>query len=123
MTLHGQHLIADQTFAASDPLFHAFNPATGERLEPAFAEATEEDVDRAFQAAAGAFERYGRLTGAQKATFLEAVTDEILALGEALIERAGAETGLPAGRLTGERGRTSRQTFLVFHMSRVPRFD
>lgn len=118
MTLHGQHLIADQTSAAPDPLFHAFNPATGERLEPAFAEATEAEVDRAFQAAARAFERYGRLPGTQKATFLEAVADEILALGDVLIERAGAETGLPADRLTGERGRTVNQARLFAEVLR-----
>ncbi|MCH6552281.1 MAG: aldehyde dehydrogenase family protein [Planctomycetes bacterium] len=118
MTLHGQHLIAAQTFAAPDPLFYAFNPATGERLEPAFAEATEAEVDRALQAAARAFESYGRLPGTQKATFLEAVADKILALGDALIERAGAETGLPAGRLTGERGRTVNQARLFAEVLR-----
>jgi acyl-CoA reductase-like NAD-dependent aldehyde dehydrogenase len=37
---------------------------------------------------------------------LEAIATQILALGDSVIERAVAETGLPRGRIEGERGRT-----------------
>jgi len=45
----------------------------------------------------------------ERAVFLETIADEILAAGDDLINRAMAETGLPAARLTGERGRTMMQ--------------
>ena len=44
-----------------------------------------------------------------RASFLERIAAGILELGDALIERAMAETGLPRGRIEGERGRTVGQ--------------
>src|SRR5690606_4542245 len=46
---------------------------------------------------------------AERAAFLRAIAEEILALDSILLARAGSETGLPEGRLTGERGRTVGQ--------------
>ncbi|HSN35397.1 MAG TPA: aldehyde dehydrogenase (NADP(+)), partial [Arthrobacter sp.] len=43
------------------------------------------------------------------ADFLEAIADNIEAIGEELITRAGLETGLPAARLQGERARSAGQ--------------
>jgi NADP-dependent aldehyde dehydrogenase len=40
---------------------------------------------------------------------LDAIAEEIMALGDLLIERCSAETALPAARITGERGRTCGQ--------------
>ncbi len=40
---------------------------------------------------------------------LEAIADSVGALGEALIDRAARETGLPAARLSGELARTTGQ--------------
>jgi NADP-dependent aldehyde dehydrogenase len=85
------------------------NPATGLLLEPAFPEATAEDVDRAVRAAEQAFPAYAALEPARRAAFLRAISDEIVAKGDALIERGQSETGLPVPRLTGERGRTVNQ--------------
>src|SRR5699024_12064986 len=45
----------------------------------------------------------------RRAEFLRAIADEIEASGEALTQTGTAETGLPAGRLNGERGRTTGQ--------------
>ena len=39
----------------------------------------------------------------------KAIADQILALGDELLERGHAESGLPLARLTGERGRTVGQ--------------
>jgi len=44
-----------------------------------------------------------------KAAFLRSIAEEINALGDKLIERAMAESGLPQARLQGERGRTTGQ--------------
>ena len=60
-------------------------------------------------AAAEAFAGYRATTSEQRAQFLEAIADNIEAIGDALIARAVAETGLPAGRITGEVGRTTGQ--------------
>ena len=45
----------------------------------------------------------------KKSEFLKAIADEILALGDELIQTYCTETGLPEGRAKGERGRTIGQ--------------
>ena len=52
------------------------------------------------------------------AGFLEAIADNIEAIGEELITRAGQETGLPAARLQGERARTTGQLRLFANVVR-----
>ena len=94
---------------ATGERFRAVDPATGDLLEPEFSAAGAAEVERACALAEAAFERYAELHVEQRAAFLERIADEIEALGDALIERARAETGLPAARLTGERGRTANQ--------------
>jgi NADP-dependent aldehyde dehydrogenase len=44
-----------------------------------------------------------------RARFLETIAEQILALGDELLERGTAESGLPVARLTGERARTVGQ--------------
>ncbi len=58
------------------------------------------------------------MSGRRKADFLDRIAEEILALGDALIERCGLESGLPPGRLTGERGRTMNQLRLFAEVLR-----
>lgn len=109
MELHGRNIIANTVSQESQTTFRAFDPARGEQLEPLFYEATEREIARAAEAAEAAFHDYRRRTSEERATFLECIADEILALGDELIARAGAETGLTADRLTGERARTMNQ--------------
>jgi NADP-dependent aldehyde dehydrogenase len=109
MTLRGKSLIAGQPSDTGNETFHARDPATGAALEPAFHAASAADVARAVDAAADAFSVYRRSPPADRARFLETIADEIEALGDALIARTTAETGLPAARITGERGRTCAQ--------------
>src|SRR5690606_24819525 len=89
--------------------FTAVNAATGETLDPEFHEASEATVSRAAAAAGQAFVAYRATSPQARAAFLRAIADEIVALGGMLIGRAEVETGLPEGRLTGERGRTVGQ--------------
>jgi alpha-ketoglutaric semialdehyde dehydrogenase len=109
MHLHGKSIVAGRPVPASDKLFRAVDPATGEELEPAFHEAGTEVAVQAMDAAAAAFVEYSRCTPDARAEFLDAIATAIEALGDALIERACAETGLPAARIMGERGRTCGQ--------------
>jgi NADP-dependent aldehyde dehydrogenase len=93
------------------------NPATLQALAPPIREADLRDVNDACILAAAAFAPYSGLSPAARAAFLETVAAEIAALGDALIDRAIAETALPRGRLEGERSRTIGQ--LRFHASCV----
>lgn len=67
------------------------------------------DVDSAVQSAIQAFEDYRSTSAGARAAFLEAISAEILSLGDLLIQRAHAETSLPIARLIAERGRTIAQ--------------
>ena len=109
MELHGQHIIGNSTSSSGSQPFQAFDPAAGRALEPVFHEATTDEINRACELAAQAFDPYRRLSSDRRAAFLERIADELLAQGDELIHRAQAETGLADDRLTGERGRTMNQ--------------
>lgn len=109
MSLHGQNFIGNEKSADNKDTFHAVNPATKASLEPAFHEATEGEVNHAVEKAARAFAEYSKKSADEKADFLETIGDEIMALGDGLIDRCMKESGLSEGRLTGERGRTVNQ--------------
>lgn len=110
MELHGKNLIGKKAVAsASTKTFTGVNPATGEKLSPVYHEATPAEADEALALAAKAFEEYRRQPAEKIAAFLDRIAEEILKLGDELIQRASAETGLPEARLTGERNRTTNQ--------------
>ncbi|WP_437569721.1 aldehyde dehydrogenase (NADP(+)) [Sorangium sp. So ce542] len=88
--------------------FFAHNAATGEKLG-AYRDATAAEIDAAARAAAAAAQAFADLAPELRARFLETAADEIMALGEPLIQTAHRETGLPVARLEGERGRTTGQ--------------
>jgi 2,5-dioxopentanoate dehydrogenase len=69
-------------------------------------------VDSAARAAEVAFDAYDALPPARRAAFLRQIAEELVALGDALLERAQAETALPRPRLEGERARTANQARL-----------
>ncbi len=109
MTLNGHSLIAGRPVAGDGKTAHGCNPANNERLEPAYTLLTEEQLATATAAAAAAYPSFSTLDPETHAGFLEAIADNIEAIGEELITRAGLETGLPAARLKGERARTAGQ--------------
>jgi NADP-dependent aldehyde dehydrogenase len=109
MTLHGKSVIAGQPSGAGSETFHARDPATGAILEPAFRAASAAEAARAVDAASETFSDYCQRPAEERARFLETIAGEIEALGDALIGRTTAETGLPAARIIGERGRTCAQ--------------
>lgn len=118
MPLHGFSLIAGNAGQPGGATFRAVNPATSQPLEPAFHEASPADADRALAAAAEAFPVYRSRPGSERARFLDTVAAEIEALGDALLQRAQAETGLPPARLAGERARTCAQLRLFAQLTR-----
>ena len=93
----------------SDTYFQATDPSTGSPIDRDFPEASSGDVDKACQLADAAFQDYSSSPPERIAKFLETIADKILNLGDDLISDAMRETGLPQGRLEGERGRTMGQ--------------
>lgn len=109
MQLNGKHIIADQFSKEGSVSFYGNNPEDGTQLPVEYHEATESEVENAVQQAEVAFQHYRKVPGKERARFLEQIAEEIMALGDALIARCAQETGLPEGRLQGERGRTVNQ--------------
>ena len=108
MPVSGDLFIGSQRVKKSETFF-ASSPATGQKLEPGFSAAGAEEIERACNLAWAAFHTYRELDIELRARFLETAADQIMALGDELLERAHAESGLPIARLTGERGRTVGQ--------------
>jgi len=67
------------------------------------------DVAEACAKADAAFDTYRATDRETRAAFLERIAEAILGVGDALIEAAMTESGLPRARLEGERGRTVGQ--------------
>ena len=118
MTLTGHSLIAGRPVAGEGKTAFGFDPATNEQLAPAYTLITEEQLKAATSAAAEAFESFSTLDPETHAAFLDAIADNIEAIGDELTIRAGQETGLPAARLQGERARTTGQLRLFANVVR-----
>jgi len=118
MELLGQNFIGNTRSNGSGETFTIASPLDQRPLPGAFHIASKADVDAALRAAHEAFAMFSRTTGEQRATLLERIADEILALGDALLERAHLETSLPLPRLTGERARTTNQLKLFASLVR-----
>ncbi len=113
-----ENIIGKKTSALGDKTTVAYNPKTNDQLEGTFCVATPEEVTQAVSIANTAWPQFKRLTGIQRAEFLEAIADEIEDLGDDLVERVMLESGLPAGRVKGERGRTCGQLRLFAQVLR-----
>ncbi len=105
----GKNYIGNQATAQGSKILKAYNPTDNSVFAEDFPEATGAEIDTAAQKAASAFEDYKSISYEKRAQFLEAIADEIMALGDSLLERASGESGLPVGRFQGERGRTCNQ--------------
>jgi alpha-ketoglutaric semialdehyde dehydrogenase len=88
-----------KTYKTINPQLNIENPWT-------FTEATPEEIEEAVALANDAFKTYRNYPAQKKADFLNAIAEEILALGDELLEVYCTESGFPRGRAEGERGRT-----------------
>jgi NADP-dependent aldehyde dehydrogenase len=103
--LTGHHLIAGDWIANTATFLSS--PAHGPSY--AFSVGTPAHIDAAVRAAEAAFPAYAATTRDQRAAFLDRIATEIDARGAEITEIGTQETGLPAARLEGERGRTTGQ--------------
>ena len=110
MSLTGELLIAGGAQRGAGASFQAFDAAGNAPIaQPVFYSASTADVVRACELADEAFDVYRALSLEKRAQFLDECAARIEALGDTLIERAMAESGLPRARLEGERARTVNQ--------------
>lgn len=109
LSLTGHNYIGGERRAAGTVEHKSLDASSGEALPYTFIQATPEEVDAAAQAAAAAYPLYRNLSAVRRAEFLEAIADEIDALGDDFVALVTRETALPAARIQGERGRTSGQ--------------
>ncbi|WP_205192381.1 aldehyde dehydrogenase family protein, partial [Burkholderia sp. LMG 13014] len=94
MQISGASLIGRRS-AVGAAGFQAIDPATGAVLAPVFGRASAQDVDAACALAAQAFDAYRHTSLHARAAFLDTIAEGLLALGDSLVERCVAESGLP----------------------------
>ncbi|MDR5818245.1 MULTISPECIES: aldehyde dehydrogenase (NADP(+)) [unclassified Caballeronia] len=122
MKITGEMLIGASAVRGTDATLRAFDPARNADLEPTFGGGGAAEVARACELADAAFDAYRNAPFETRAQFLEAIADNIIALGDPLIERAMAESALPKARLEGERARTVGQLRLFASLVREGRW-
>ncbi|MEO7448465.1 MAG: aldehyde dehydrogenase (NADP(+)) [Humibacillus sp.] len=119
MPLTGHSIISGRATRGLAGTFRAMNPANAEEMGPEVTGLSAEQLTEATAAAASAFSVFRATSPLERAGFLEAIATEIEGLGDELIETAHAESGLPTGRLLGERGRTCAQLRLFADVVRA----
>ena len=103
--LTGKHFIAGN-WVQTEARFRS-RPNSGEPHD--FCRGTPALVAEAASKAEASFERYGAMSREARAAFLDEIAAQIEARGAEITEIGVMETGLPAARLEGERGRTVGQ--------------
>jgi len=102
----GKNYIGNNLSEKGNKTYKTFNPKLNIKNEYNFHEATLEEVNEAVILAHNTFKEYRNVSGTKRADFLNAIADEIMDLGDELVQTYMSETGLPEGRAAGERGRT-----------------
>lgn len=114
----GHQYIGGQRRASGSSVSQSLDATTGQPLPFQFIQATPEEVAAAAEAAAVAYPAYRQLPAARRAEFLEAIANEIDALGDDFVALVTQETALPTARIQGERSRTSNQMRLFAQVLR-----
>ncbi len=123
MDLTGELLIGGTATRGTNGEFFGTEAASGNPLPVAFGGASKGDLEKAAALAWDAFPIYRETGLEERAVFLETIAQNILDIGDALIERAMAESGLPRPRLEGERMRTVNQLRLFAKEVRDGKFQ
>lgn len=105
----GKNYVGNRLASNGSKTYKTFNPKLNIENETEFVEASTEEINEAVFLASDAYITYNQKSGSEKAAFLNAIADEILALDDTLIQMYCSESGLPEGRANGERGRTVGQ--------------
>jgi NADP-dependent aldehyde dehydrogenase len=118
MIITGKALIGGVAIQGTGAAIRAWNPGLQQQMEPDFHAVDAQQIDEACRLAEAAFDPFRALSDESRAVFLETIGDQIMALGDILVERVMAESGLPRPRIEGERGRTVGQLKLFASLLR-----
>ncbi|MFT5779654.1 MAG: alpha-ketoglutaric semialdehyde dehydrogenase [Crocinitomicaceae bacterium] len=105
----GKNYVGNDLQTNGTVTFTTFSPKLNLPNSELHFEASDSEINSAVELAHTAFQTYRGFSGKRKAEFLNAIADEILDLGDELVEVYMKESGLPEGRAKGERGRTIGQ--------------
>ena len=109
MDIHGKNMIGSALSAEGTKTFQGYDPKQGRATPSQFHEATPSEVARAAELAVKAVDPLRVMKAGRMADLLDAIREEILALGDDLVQQADGETALGRERLSGERDRTANQ--------------
>jgi len=109
MSITGQSYIDGVWQKGTGERFFGVNPVTQKKLEPGFNSAGTAQLRQAVASAGKAEQNFRTSTIESRSQFLLACADQIMALGNTLIQRMCLETGYPEVRAKGERARTCGQ--------------
>ncbi len=101
--------IAGSISTKGSEVLQSTNPSTQQIIEEKFLIASELEMNVAVKQAYTAWNIYKHWNGRNRGKFLRSIAEEIENIGDALIFKAMEESGLPEGRIRGERGRTCNQ--------------
>jgi alpha-ketoglutaric semialdehyde dehydrogenase len=118
MIITGDALIGGKDVKGTGPAIRGYNPSLQQPMDPEFFTVDFDQIDQACRQAEAAFDTFRALSDEKRAVFLETVGEQIMALGDTLVERVMAESGLPRARIEGERGRTVGQLKLFANLLR-----
>jgi 2,5-dioxopentanoate dehydrogenase len=122
MQITGDMLLGAAAVRGTQGTLRAFDPARNQEIEPAFGAGGTLEVERACELAQQALDGFRAAPLETRARLLDAIAENVDALGAALIERAHVETALPKARLEGERARTVGQLKLFASLVREGRW-
>ena len=111
-SITGDMILGRRKVRGTQTNLFAFDPARNVHIQPAFGTADASQISDACELARNAFDAFRAVAQDERAHFLERIAENILSLGDDLIDRAHCETGLPKARLIGERARTVAQLLL-----------
>jgi len=109
MEITGLNFVGGERTGTGANRFRAVNPVNGETLPGEFAEASAVEVNQALQLAGAAAASPLLRSAGSRVDLLRRIGRGLESAADELIDRAGAETGLPSARLQGELARTVGQ--------------
>lgn len=118
MSIHGKNFIGNILSSKGDKSSKLYDISSNVALEGEFFHATQDEVKEALDKANKAFIEYKQTSQILRADFLDAITEEIMNLGDELIVRTMSESNLPRPRIEGERGRTIGQIKMFANLLR-----
>ncbi len=113
-----ENIVGYQTIGGTQSI-QSVHATTRSLMDEKFTIADQSTIDLALDKAKHAFPVFRKWSPTQRADLLDKIAQNIMALGEILVNRTVAETGLPEARILGERGRTVGQLNMMANALRT----